>query len=411
MSDSKIITYYKYMIPIITLQISTVVLALLSMTPTDYGLYTLYFTIINFLYLLTLGIIEGFIFSWRKYSRQEISGVSLLLKKFIIMQIILITLLLVIVKVSSINAVFALALIAGLLMNIFQLTQGILRTTNDVHKLNIFVICSRIIFLLDVLVYVICTNIITMFMFDIASRCLLVIGCVTVILNMYRHNDNGADLYRTYIKSGSLIMISNTIFSLSLMIDKFAIADDAYTLGLYAASITIVLFFRIGLRPLNQVLFVTIDESLDFKQLKSKLSILIISCFGFIAVVNITINNLFANFDLLNEYLSLIPYISILMIMIPLMIPFETLVINISKLKNGKLYIIKSIIVLVIYTIVLCTYGALSKFNLNVFCSLVVVCYFGSFVVYSYRVIPFKQLMQLILLYLSLTITYLLIIA
>lgn len=409
MREKKLNVHYSYMVPALFLQIATTILMITVMSVEDYGMYTLYLTTINFLYFATLGIPDGYIVKNRSKAKKQIPSVSKLVIQYLILQITIVTLGSVAIFATGFSNLYIYPIIGAGAMNMYQLTQAIFRNLNEAHKQNIYLLTSRVIYIVDGICYVFTKSIEMAFIVDIILRTILFMIAFLQINYEYAGNANSEKSnLNQYSKAGFMIMFSNTIFSLSLMVDKYALASDLEHLGLYSVAITVVLMFRVLLMPLNQVLFVTIDENMDVELLAPKLLKLIYISFVLLIPALIVGTTIIERVNILNKYVEAIPIIAVTLLIVPLMVPVESIFVNLGKLQNSNLFLTKSLIVALFYIIVLFGYVKISDFNIVFYSLLAVACYFFAFVIYSYNLLNKKLRVKFYGSYLILSIVYLL---
>lgn len=406
MKNTKLNIHYMYLFPFLILQICATSLVASVMSVEDYGMYTLYMTTINLLYFMTLGVIDGYTLENRKKNKKEIGGIPKLLFFYSLMVISLGVGGVVIALAFDFHRIYFFSLIAAVVTAAYHLTQTIFRTLNEVHKQNIYVLMMRLCFLSDGVIYLITNDLGMTILFDIMCRVLIVLIAVVHILLEYKNNPPNGTKITEYIKLGFLVTVSNTIFNLTLMIDKYALSNDLENLGIYSLAITGVLMLRVIIAPLNQVLFVTIDETEGSSALSNKIIKLIISSFLLLLPALYFGKLVILSVPFLGKYESAIPIIAISILIVPLMIPVESIILNINKIKGGRLFLIKSIMIAMFFAVVLFTYASSVGFSLTHYTMLVVLLYFSSFVVYSSGVINIKHLLYCISLYLSLSVVY-----
>lgn len=407
MRENKLNIHYSYMMPTLILQIVSTLLMISFLSISDYAIYTLYLTTINFLYFLTLGIGEGFILKNRSKAKSQIFGISKLINNYVGLQLVFGLVGVLIIGLTPINNIYSFPLVAMIPMNIFQLTQNIFRNANDAHKLNLFILASRAIFIIDAFVYLLTKSLGLMFGADIAMRTILALIATLIVRGEYQTSTPNQLELKDYVDCGFILMLSNTIFSLTLMIDKYALANDLESLGIYSIAITVVLMFRILLTPLNKVLFVTLDEDYDLRLAEPKLLKMIAGSFVILIPALIIGKSLLLGIDGLSKYIDTLPIIAITLVMVPLMVPLESLVLNISKLRTGKKFLFKSLVVTIIYSLVLFGYTTFWTVNLAVFSLLVSSCYFLAFIIYSYDIFDRRLKLKLYSLYAVLGFVYL----
>lgn len=409
MKDSKLNIHYMYLLPAILLQIITTLFMVTIMDVETYGAYTLYLTTINFLYAFTLGIPEGYIIYNRGKDKCEISGVGNTIKLYFIIQLLLATVAVLCVKILNINSMYIYAILTSITFSIYQLAQSIYRTLNQAHTQNIFILLSRLIFLIDGIFFLIFKSIEVLFISDIIIR--TVLSTISVILVNQRYKDNPKDSVpiTNYLKLGIPIMVSGTVFNLTLMVDKYALADDLEKLGIYSLAITVVLLIRVILKPLNQVIFVNINENMDLYKVINKFILFIIGSYLLMIPAFFFGQYLINHIEALSKYKEAVPIIGITMMMIPLMIPLESVITNISKLKDSRVFTIRSILVAIIYVIVLYSAQYIFNVSLIIYALLVVVCYLIGFIIHSIGVIS-KRDFKIVPIYLIGSIVYIIII-
>lgn len=395
-----------YLIPFLFIQICSTSLVASVMTVEDYGMYTLYLTTINFLYLMTVGVIDGYTIENRSKKKSEIGGIQKLLASYIFMITIFGIVGILILYTFGFETIYYYSLIAAIFTAIYHLTQTIFRTLNEAHKQNIYVLFMRLAFLLDGFIYMMTLNLKETLIFDIVFRVLIVLIAIVHVLFEYRKNCQYGDGIVKYIKIGFVVTVSNTIFNITLMADKFALSDDLESLGIYSLAITVVLMTRIIIAPLNQVLFVTIDEKTDSERLVRNILLIIGTSFILLLPSLYVGKILILNISFLGKYESAIPIIAISMLIIPLMIPVESIIVNINKIRNGRLFLIKSILIAIIFVVVLFTYVNSTAFNLQHYTMLVVSLYFISFLIYSGSILKKKQILYCSTFYLILSYIY-----
>lgn len=405
MKDSKLNIHYMYLLPAILLQIITTLFMVTIMDVETYGAYTLYLTTINFLYAFTLGIPEGYIIYNRGKDKSKISGVNDTIKSFFVIQLILVVVAVLCVKLLDINSMYVYAILTSITFSIYHLTQSIYRTLNEAHTQNIFILLSRLIFLIDGVFFLQFKNIEALFISDIVMR--TVLSSISVILVNHRYKDNPKERVpiTKYLKLGIPIMVSGTVFNLTLMVDKYALADDLEKLGIYSLAITVVLLIRVILKPLNQVIFVNIDENMDLYKVINKFILFIIGIYILLVPAFFFGQYLINHIEALSKYEEAIPIIGITMMMIPLMIPLESVITNISKLKDSRVFTIRSILVAIIYVIVLYSAQYVLNVSLIIYALLVVVCYLIGFIIHSVGVIS-KRDFKIVPIYLICSIIY-----
>lgn len=409
MSGSKLNIHYMYLIPLLILQITATALIASVMSVSDYALYTLYLTTINLFYILTLGIPDGYVLLNRKKNKNEISGVQKLLSSYVKIFLVFMAIGLLVIKVLGLNILFNYALVAACITGLYQLTQAIFRALNEAHKQNIYLLCTRSTFVLDGLVYLYTGNLYITLIFDIVCRLMIVIATVINIAIDYHNNDREGLAITDYTHVGFIIMISNTVFNMSLMIDKYALANDLESLGIYSLAITVVLMLRVMLAPLNQVILISINNNIDKSKITRQMITVCIITFFLLIPALLVGKALIVHLVFLNKYLPAIPVIAITMLMMPLMVPVESIIINLNKITNGRLFLLKSIIVACVYALILFSYTSGGSVDLNVYSLLVVLSYFIAFIVFSFKVLTNRQILKLALIYLLLASTYLLI--
>lgn len=410
MKNSKLNIHYMYLIPLLLIQVFTTIFMVTIMNVKDYGVYTLYQTTINFLYIITAGVPDGYILKNRSKTKGEIGGIARLLYTYLATMLISFVIGTIVINVINLDEMYVYAMCAASIMGIYQLTQSIFRNLNEAHKQNIYLIASRLIFVADGFYYLASGDIKQMFGFDLVLRTFFVTIAFIHVLIDYRKNDKVGDSYKNYARVGLLIMISNTVFNMTMMVDKYALAKDLESLGLYSVAITIVIMIRVIITPLNQVLFVTLDEHQDINAYTKKLVLFIISCFILMVPAIFIGKYLIINIAIFNKYIDAIGVIAITMLMIPLMVPLESLVVNLGKLKNSRSFFIKSIIIACLYIIVLFGYTSTLGASLPVYALLVVACYFASFIIYSFDIFSKQQMQIIYSLYSILLVIYLIII-
>ncbi len=411
MNNAKLLLHYKYLIPITLLQIVTTILALLIMTPDEYGMYTLYFTTINMMYLVTLGSLEGYIIKNRTLEKAKIKGVHSFINTFAYIQLIVTICIFVIIKLFSAESIYLYAIVGSYAMNLYQLALTIFKNVNDAHKQNRLIIMSRLIFLIDVIIMFFTKNVIVMFTIDMLLRFILVFYALKHLKKEYQVNSLKTNTYRDYIQSGFLIMIANTIFTLTLMLNKFALANNIEMLGTYSMALTLVLFTRIATKPLTQVLFVVIDENQQINGNQINILQLISGMFALITIIVLFLNYLVHNVNIFVKFTYLMPICIISVLIIPLMPVVEAILINLNRHKNKKMFLHKSLIIFIIYSLLLFIYTRFLNVDLLVFATIDVIAYFIAYTVYSIFVIDWKQYVKYTSVYLIGTTIYVIIIS
>ncbi len=410
MKNSKLKVHYLYLVPLLVLQIFATILLASVMSVDDYARFVLYQTTINLLYLMTLGAPDGYLLTNRKKSKSEISGIAPLLRSYSLALIVLSIVISIVIMVLDLNKFYYLAVIASFFVGIYQLTQSIFRTLNEAHKLNIYLILVRMCFVLDGIMYIYTHNIIKVIIFDILCRMLIVIVALVQVLFEYRGNDQNGIQLRGYIKSGFLIMISNLVFSFSLMIDKYALSSDLEKLGIYSLAITVVLMLRVVLEPLNRVMLITIEKDVNQREILKQILTVVAITFSLLLPALIVGSQLIINIAVLNKYIDAIPVIAITLLIVPLMLPVETLLANINRVKDDKLFLLKSLLVFSVYTVILFSYTTYIPINLMVYALLVVISYFLAFIIYCVGIIRWSSILIISVSYIILSAIYLLVI-
>lgn len=396
MTNQHLKLYYIYFIPITLLQSISTLLLLVFLSVEDYGTLTLYLTNINLFFVLTLGIQLGYTIVYREHKEDK-----LYTSNFNTLSNIITAFFLIIVFAFQFifkpEILLTLSLISACTMISFSSQKAIFQTNYQIHSLNIAILAFRLIPLFDIVVYLISRDLLIMLYIDV---CLRLVHSLVCNLGIYRrYTVTSFDTFSTWtpmakkiIYNGFPIMIGNWITMLYLLADKYVLRDDLTNLGYYSFAITIVVLFRVLITPLKELFFVSIaiDDITTSIDSNVKKSLIIGACLTIFAALAMLIA--FNYLHLFEKYIIAQKAVYILLGIIPISIALEVFLFNNARIKNGRLYLFKSILcgILMFTTLYVYKLFALS-FNLNVFSILVLLNYFFIYILFAFEALQKKS--------------------
>lgn len=413
MKDSKLTIHYIYFVPILLVQVISTFSLSLVLPLEMYGEYTLYLTTISLFAFTTLGANLGLILNYRNVKLSKINGLRNKLFGYTLLQLVIFVITLVILKVSNAKDTVYLLTISIFCMSFYQMVRSVFLTSNSVHALNLYTLSFRLIFIIDAFVYYILEDFMLMLIVDVVLRAIIsIIGMLYVYNKSSSNNESiGFKDNTGLIKTGLPLMISSLVFSSSLMIDKYALSSSLEELAIYSFAISIILSVRILLKPLNDVLFVKIDSNISTESIEKIFYKNLIVSYTMIILAYYMLSYGFNNLSILSKYSSSLQITAILLLIIPLMIPIESILVNLNKLKNTKLFLLKVIIIAIINIIILFGYTTITNaINLSIFSALVVVCNLVSYIILTVKIMPISRVLRTLMIYSILCALYVLLI-
>lgn len=415
MSNKYLKLYYIYFIPITLLQSVSTLLLLLVLSVEDYGTLTLYLTNINLFFVLTFGIQLGYtiVFRSNKDEPTYTSKFNLLSNFFTIFMLIIV---LVLHFIFNFDILLTLSLISSCLMISFSSQKAIFQTNYQIHSLNLAILAFRIIPLIDLVLYLVTDNLQAMLYFDVFLRIIHSAICNIVIHIQYKRTTfkdfiNWSPTAKNIIYSGFPIMIGNWITMLYLLADKYVLRDDLTNLGYYSFAITIVVLFRVLISPLKELFFVSmavgdVSTSIDTNVKRSLIIGSILTIFAFLSMM-IAFNFL----HLFEKYRIAQESVYILLGIIPISISLEVFLFNNSRINNGRLYLLKSVLCGVLMFGSLYIYKQYADiFSLSAFSALVLINYIFIYLFFAYESLQKKSFFKSSLLLIGFELIYMFII-
>lgn len=413
MSRDKLILYYKYYIPITVIQMLTSIALINFLSVADYGAFTLYLSNINMLFFLTFGIQNGYMLKYRNQSISNCHEASNANNLMLIISILLTIIAIVIGVTFDINKSLILAFVSASATAVFIVQKAIHRSVQDIDHLNRLTLSFRLILVLDIVAYVNTGNLQQMLLIDSIYRYLLVI-LSSIQINYIYSKFKSKYTFNSLInlsKSGFLLMIGNWLVSLFLLFDKYALAGDENSLGMYSFAITVVLLTRVLIAPISELMFVTIDKEISEDKLYKNIRKVLICLMVVTALIFIASYICFEILGLFSKYQSAYPIVGILLAAVPLVIITETTLINLNKLHNGRKFLYKTCILAAIVFVTYFGYVAIaSSINLILYSIITVINYILIFTAFSYDQIGIKKTVKLLSLYTIFFIIYFIVI-
>lgn len=400
MDKSKLRLYYLYFVPITILQSVSSLLVMSVLSVSDYGMFVLYLSAVSFFFFLTLGIQNGYTLLSKDQTINN--GVTARLSNFITLVFLCLMFISIpILSVVPVENYWKLAFISACLTTIFIFQKSVFRTEMKIHSLNIYILCFRLIILIDLIFYMTSRDIYIMLLIDVLLRGVLVlVGSVVIWVEFKDYASiNYSDLKLITPKLvgvGLPVMLGNWIVTIYTVLDKTLISGYEYELGLYSFAITSVLLVRVLLVPLSELYFVTLDQNESSKNYYNKLNIMwkLGSCLVLVAaVVAILIIGKFGFFE---KYISALPVLLILLNIIPLSTSLDVYVYNFAKRSNGKKFMVLAIIGALITGLTLGVYTTLFELNLIVYSCLVYVTYLIIYIMHISSKLKLNQVLNLI---------------
>lgn len=415
MTTNKLKLYYTYFIPITILQSISSLLLLLVFSVEDYGQITLYFTNINLLFFLTLGIQLGYtlVLDDDLKSTSFTTNLNFLTYCF---SLALIGLTLVLNTFLHLDQLIMLSVISGCLMISFTTQKAIFQTNYQIHRLNLAILSFRLILFIDLLVYIISNDIMIVLSTDVLLRFIHTIIVNIQILKVYGIPKcskliNYNSQYKRVLQLGFPIMIGNWITMLYLLADKFVLRNDLQNLGYYSFAITIVVLFRVLITPIKDLVFVSMANQNDLQSLKKNTYLAIIAGFALTILGSISMLIAFDLIGLFAKYQIARQAVLILLAILPISLSLDIFLFNYSRIKNGKLFLIKSLFCggLMFSSLYLYNAHAVS-FNINYFSLLVVFNYILIFVIFVYDAFDKQDFLKISSLLILLELVYIILI-
>lgn len=409
MSKDKLILYYKYYIPITFIQMLTSIALINFLSVADYGAFTLYLSNINMLFFLTFGIQNGYMLKYRNQELSNCHEASSTNNLMLIMSILLAIIAIVIGVTFDINKSLMLAFVSASATAVFIVQKAIHRSVQDIDHLNRITLSFRLILVLDIVAYVNTGNLQQMLLIDSICRYLLIIlGSIQInyIYSKFKSNYSFNSLINLS-KSGFLLMIGNWLVSLFLLFDKYALAGDENSLGMYSFAITVVLLTRVLIAPISELMFVTIDKEISEDKLYKNIRKVLICLMVTTGLIFIASYISFEILGLFSKYQIAYPIVGILLAAVPLAIISETTLINLNKLRNGRKFLFKTCMLAAIVFVTYFGYVAIaSSINLILYSIITVINYILIFATFSYDQIGMKNTFKLVLMYILFFIIY-----
>lgn len=393
--DNKLRLYYTYFIPITLLQILTSVLMMSFYSVDDYGQFTLYLTSVNFFFFLTLGLQNGYTIMVRD-KVLDVKYTAIISK--IISQCILAILIvsLPILVILDIEYYWKCAFLSGLINVIYIFHKSVFRVNIQIHALNILTLLFRLIFLVDIIYYLLRPEITSVIFLDTVLR-LTLVCCSTIIISvMYKVNEQTTtkeliEILKEITKIGLPIMAGNWLISIYIIFDKTFLASDSHLLGLYSFSITSVLLLRVLLVPLSELLFVTLnkDEKKELINARLKSIWFTVNIFVLIAIVGAYI--LIDYIGIFSQYIEALSSLLILLNILPLSVALDTYIYNIQRRKNGTKFLILSAISALVCFIIIFLYTSVFILDLVTYSFIIYFTYLLVYIIFVSNIISFRS--------------------
>lgn len=412
MDKSTLKLYYVYFIPITLLQSITSILLINYLSIEDYGTFTLYLSSINFFFFLTFGLQNGYTIAIKENILEENSTFRFLKTTTITLSFILL-LSLPIVFLIPIETYWKLAYVCGIFNAIFIIHKAIHRVNLSIHHLNILILAFRLIFLFDIVSYIVTSDITITLLFDVFCRFILVSISSIILFWKYKSIDNNISALNYYpklFKLGLPIMVGNWLISMYTILDKFFLSNRPNDLGLYSFAITSVLLVRVIIIPLSELYFVSLNKNETNETYYNKLntvfnfSLLIIPGLAIAAIVGMNYIGIFI------KYNDALPLVLILLNIIPISLSLDLHIYNFIRRLSGKLFLILAGFSALITYSILYVYVTFADFSLINYCYLVYVSYLVVFIIFNLGKLDIKNIAKLVLKYLFFLIVYTLLI-
>lgn len=384
MDSAKLKLYYMYFIPITLLQSITTFVLMGVLSVEDYGLFTLYLSLINVFFFLTFGLQNGYTM-YHLSDRLDASDTKYLTFIIALLSIGVMVLSIPVLHLLNIDIYWKLAFLSGVSNVVFIFHKSIFRTHLKIHTLNIYTLMFRVIFLLDALLYLVNKDIVTMLLADVVMRVTLTI-ISTVVIGFQFKSSVGLNLQREFkilkkiLRLGLPIMIGNWLISIYTILDKTFLASNKELLGLYSFAITTVLFGRVILLPLSEMYFVTLDENQSRASYLQKMNLLWLFGSAFVLVAAGGIYVLMVYFNIFNKYIDALPLLLLLLNILPISVSLDIYIYNISRRSDGKKFLMYAVVSALVTLLILYTYVNAFDINLLIYGCLV---YFSYLVVYA----------------------------
>ncbi len=401
MDKNKLRLYYSYFIPITFLQILTSIMMMSFYSVDDYGQFTLYLTSINFFFFFTLGLQNGYSIMI-KDGQLEAKFTAVISK--IISQCIFVIIIITVpfLLILDVDYYWKFAFISGLINVIYIFHKAVYRVNIKIHALNILILLFRLIFLIDIIYYILIPQIENVIILDTVLRFILVSCSTLVITKNYKYNkeltlQETIGSLKKIIKIGLPIMIGNWLISIYIIFDKTFLAADNHLLGLYSFSITSVLLLRVLLIPLSELLFVTInkDEKKELINARLKSIWLAVNILVLLAIISAYI--LIDKIGIFGQYLEALPSLLILLNILPLSIALDTYIYNIQRRKNGNRFLILSAASGLLCFIILFTYTSIFRLDLVMYSFIIYFTYLLVYTIFVSNIVSFQSAMVLAL--------------
>lgn len=413
MSKQQLKLYYLYFIPITIIQSLSTLLMMTFYSVEDYGAFNLYLTNINIFFFLTLGLQLGYTLKLntldnkQKYTSSILIATNLLAFGYTVVLVIISL----VVKLSLFNF---LSVLSGVIFILFIVQKSIFQTNFFIHKVNLYTLAFRLIFILDLIFYLINPQIIHVIGFDIGLRLLLVtVGNIVVFAEFKPSKTWIQDLagIKQTIVIGMPIMLGNWITMLYLIADKYVLRGNLQALGLYSFAITFVLLLRVLITPIKDLLFVTMAKQDGESNITANTNraLLVGSALTILAGLVIA---LISQFTLIfTKYDQAMPSLFILLTLLPLTLALDLFLYNHTRVINQNLFLIKAAISAIVLFLILFLYVKLTTmFSLELYSLLVVAGYNIIFLIFSWKLESKRKISANYNLFLGFELCYLLVI-
>lgn len=413
MNKQQLKLYYIYFIPITILQSISTLLMMTFYSVEDYGAFNLYLTNINIFFFLTLGLQLGYTLKLNKLEskHQYTSSILIATNLLAIAYTAILVIISFIVKLSLFNFLSALS---GIIFILFIVQKSIFQTNFFIHKVNLYTLAFRLIFLFDIVFYIFNPQINQVLIFDVGLRLLLVtVGNMIVFIQFKPSKDWIKDLnpIKETIVIGLPIMLGNWITMLYLIADKYVLRDNLQALGLYSFAITFVLLLRVLITPIKDLLFVTMAQQDGESQVLANTSraLLVGSLLTIIAGLGIYAISQFTSIFM--KYDEAMASLFILLSLLPLTLALDLFLYNHSRVLNQNLFLIKSTVSSIVLFLILFVYVQFTTmFSLELYSLLVVLGYNLIFLIFSWKVAPNRKIIKQYYWFLGFELVYLAII-
>lgn len=413
MNKQQLKLYYIYFIPITILQSISTLLMMTFYSVEDYGAFNLYLTNINIFFFLTLGLQLGYTLKLNKLEskHQYTSSILIATNLLAIAYTAILIIISFIVKLSLFNFLSALS---GIIFILFIVQKSIFQTNFFIHKVNLYTLAFRLIFIFDIIFYIFNPQINQVLIFDVGLRLLLVtVGNMIVFIQFKPSKAWIKDLkpIKETIVIGLPIMLGNWITMLYLIADKYVLRDNLQALGLYSFAITFVLLLRVLITPIKDLLFVTMAQQDGESQVLANTSraLLVGSLLTIIAGLGIFVISQFTSIFM--KYNDAMASLFILLSLLPLTLALDLFLYNHSRVLNQNLFLIKSAVSSLVLFLILFVYVQFTTmFSLELYSLLVVLGYNLIFLIFSWKVAPNRKIFKQYYWFLGFELVYLAII-